>query len=293
MKSLESILRSLFISVFPFTGLLALVYGIVQFSKWGFSWGTLGMVFISAAIVTLFAGLFIKPRARTDENLKLFSLGIAIGVLFGIVALLTQGMDLYLTSLCLVLLIGWILYLKWYSKFNDRTNETLKVGNQLVEFQLENSQKEKISSASYLGNPSIFLFYRGNWCPLCMAQIKEIADQYKELDKLGVNTVLISPQPHKQTKGLADKFKLGFHFLVDHKNKVAKQLGIFAANGIPAGFQVLGYDSDTVMPTVVITNKDGKIIFADLTDNYRVRPEPETFLKIIRESIQRPHLPNS
>jgi len=126
-----------------------------------------------------------------------------------------------------------------------------------------------------------------------MAQIKEIAAQYEELDKLGVNTILISPQPHQQTKSLAKRYKLNFHFLVDYKNEVAKQLGIFAENGIPAGFQAFGYDSDTVMPTVVITDKKGEIIFVDLTDNYRVRPEPGVFLKIIRESIRQPPLPNS
>ena len=120
-----------------------------------------------------------------------------------------------------------------------------------------------------------------------MAQIKEISAEYEALDRLGINTVLISPQPHQQTKKLTDKFKFNFHFLVDYKSKVAQQLGIFAKNGIPTGFQVLGYDSDTVMPTVVITDKRGKIIFADLTDNYRVRPEPEVFLKIIKESISK------
>jgi len=126
-----------------------------------------------------------------------------------------------------------------------------------------------------------------------MAQIKEIAGQYDELDKLGVHTILISPQPHKSIKELADKFKQNFQFLVDYKSKVAKQLGVLAENEIPARFQVLGYDSDIVMPTVIITDKDGKIIFADFTDNYRVRPEPEVFLRIIKESIQRPLLPNS
>jgi hypothetical protein len=37
------------------------------------------------------------------------------------------------------------------------------------------------------------------------------------------------------------------------------------------------------MPTVIITDEQGKIIFADLTDNYRVRPEPETFLRVLDE----------
>jgi len=45
--------------------------------------------------------------------------------------------------------------------------------------------------------------------------------------------------------------------------------------------QALGYDTDTVMPTIVITDKKGTILFADLTDNYRVRPEPETFFKVL------------
>ncbi|MBW2550119.1 MAG: hypothetical protein JRE73_04995 [Deltaproteobacteria bacterium] len=40
----------------------------------------------------------------------------------------------------------------------------------------------------------------------------------------------------------------------------------------------LGYDSDSVLPTVVITDPSRRIIFVDLTDNYRVRPEPSTFL---------------
>ena len=114
-----------------------------------------------------------------------------------------------------------------------------------------------------------------------MAQIKEIAEQYQELEKRGVQTVLISPQSHKNTASLARKFQVGFHFLVDKENQVAKQFMIEGKNGLPMGFQILGYDSDTVLPTVIITDKKGEIVFADLTDNYRVRPEPSTFFSII------------
>lgn len=282
MKSLKNILRSLFISVFPFAALLMFIYSNIQFFEIGFSLGILGSLLISGFIVTFFAGIFIKPRARTDVNLKFHSTGIVIGAVLSVAVLFIEKVNPIQIATTIALGIGWILYLKWYSIFKDRTNKALEVGNQIAEFRLENSEKEQVSSSLFLGNPSIFLFYRGNWCPLCMAQIKEIAAKYEELNKLGINTVLISPQPHKQTKNLAEKYLLNFNFLVDYKNKVAQQLGISVENGIPAGFQVLGYDSDTVMPTVVITDKAGKIIFADLTDNYRVRPEPEVFLDIIK-----------
>jgi hypothetical protein len=36
------------------------------------------------------------------------------------------------------------------------------------------------------------------------------------------------------------------------------------------------------MPTVLITNPDGTILFADETDNYRVLPEPGLFLESVR-----------
>jgi peroxiredoxin len=114
-----------------------------------------------------------------------------------------------------------------------------------------------------------------------MAQIKEVVNQYKELEKRNIDMVLISSQPHKFTENLANKHKFPYHFLIDVDHKMAKHLKIYQKNGLPTGFQVLGYDSDVVMPTVIITDKNNTIIFADLTDNYRVRPEPKVFLEII------------
>lgn len=283
---MKNIVRSLFISFFPFAAVVFLIYGITQCITNGFSWPISGLLIIASTIVVFFAGLFIKPRARTTANLIWHSSSITVGLCSSLLAIfLVENFNIALLLESLFLSVGWLLYIKWFSVFKDRENKTLKEGSQLPEFQLENSEKQTITSTSFLGNSSIFLFYRGNWCPLCMAQIKEITEQYKTLDKLGVCTVFISPQPHTQTKNLADKFDLNLHFLVDYKNKVAKQLGIFVKNGIPAGFQLLGYDSDTVLPTVIITDKKGAIIFTDLTDNYRVRPEPEVFIKIIKESI--------
>jgi len=114
-----------------------------------------------------------------------------------------------------------------------------------------------------------------------VAQIKEVVALYKDIEARGANVILVSPQSHKFSKALAEKFNVNFNFLTDVKNTVAKQLGIFSPNGIPTGFEVLGYDSHSVLPTVIITNTSGEIVYVDLTDNYRVRPEPETFLKVL------------
>ena len=38
------------------------------------------------------------------------------------------------------------------------------------------------------------------------------------------------------------------------------------------------------MPTVIITDAERRIIFTHQTDNYRVRPEPATFLRALADA---------
>ena len=279
---MKNLFKSIFITLFPMLALYVLIDSSLHLFQHDFSFRYLGRLISALTIVILFAGLFIVSQARTSKNLNIYTIFIVFGFLISIVlGGIIENNDLIGSSMSFILVVCWIIYLKWYSVFDNRNNSILKLGNTLPTFELEDADKNTISNSSFLGNPTIYLFYRGNWCPLCMAQIKEIATEYKELEQRGVNMVLISPQPHAYSKNLAEKFKLKLTFLTDVNNTVAKQLNIFAENGIPTGFQVLGYDSDTVLPTVIITDGYGKIVFADLTDNYRVRPEPETFLKVI------------
>ena len=270
---MKNILKSLFISGFP---VLALIIFIKTIISTNFNLNDVSILLSSLTIVLFFSMLFIKPVARTTKTLLPYSILILVSFFLGL-------FDFNSATLLLnfVLAFGWLAYLKWYSTFNHRITTILEIGKKLPNFTLEKSNKEAINIHSLNGDYKIFLFYRGNWCPLCMAQIKEVVSEYKELEKRNIDMVLVSSQPHKFTENLAKKHKVPFHFLVDVDNKMAKQLDIFHENGLPTGFQALGYNSDVIMPTVIITDKNNNIIFTDLTDNYRVRPEPNTFLKII------------
>jgi len=180
-------------------------------------------------------------------------------------------------------LVGALVYIRWYSRFGGRNDSVLQVGAKLPPLNLNDEQGNPVNTAD-MGAPLLLLFYRGNWCPLCMAQIREVAARYQDLEKRGVQVLAISPQPETHSADLAKRFQVNIRFCVDRDNRVARQLGIFAKNGLPMGLQALGYDSDTVMPTVVMTDANGQILFADLTDNYRVRPEPDQFLAIFDQA---------
>jgi peroxiredoxin len=180
---------------------------------------------------------------------------------------------------------GFLAYDFWYSNYGRTPSDLFTVGQPLPDFTLREANGEPVPSASFIGQPALILFYRGNWCPLCMAQIDELSALHKDFEDLGVQVVLVSPQPPKFTAKLAARHNLDFRFLADPGGAAALDLKLLVKNGLPLGLGLLGYAPDTVYPTVIMTDAGGRVIFADQTDNYRVRPEPDTYLRIFREAL--------
>lgn len=277
---MNQILKSIFVGAYPLLALVGLLLAYQSFSH-GFTIAALGLALTSLPIIIFFPRLFIAPIARTSQYLIPYSALAIIGILILIFAFVT-GQANPSSAIGFPIFIGWLLYLFWYSSFKDRENDLLKIGMQLPQVNFEDENGQAFNTSHLLGKKNILLFYRGNWCPLCMAQIKELVADYKALENQGIQTVLISPQPHSLTKKLANKHNVAFKFLVDKGNAVARQLNIISENGLPMGFQVLGYDSDTVMPTIILTDEKGEIIHSDLTSNYRVRPEPAELMQYFK-----------
>jgi len=275
--------KAIFVMAYFTVASIIAAYAVYMLYGGGVNLGWLGVVLTTAPILMYVSWwMLLRTTPRTSAALTPFTVVAFIGVALGFWSL-RQGEAAAALALGLALagLIGLLLYVHWYSVFGRTPSAALNVGEVLPDFLLEDAEGNAVSSASFKGSAALYLFYRGNWCPLCMAQIKEIAAQYQELARRGVAIVLISPQPHANSQSLAARFDVAFHYMVDPDNRAAEQLGIAAPGGLPAGMEVLGYDSDTVLPTVVITDAEGRIIFADQTDNYRVRPEPETFLAVL------------
>ncbi|PHS28313.1 MAG: alkyl hydroperoxide reductase [Robiginitomaculum sp.] len=277
-------LKSVFVMAFITMAMVFSIYAVMQLAKGGnvMAWG--GVLLANAPFMIRLSWIMLmKNTARTSARFPLFiALGV-IGLLLSSYAW-RNGADIHAMDMAVAGLVGFFLYSYWYSSFSGRGSDMLKTGQTLAPFSLLSASGNKVNSADMRGRPHILMFFRGNWCPLCMAQIKELAKTYQQIEACGARVALIAPQPHNNTKALAKKFDVDFDFYTDKGNKAARALGIANAWGIPFGMQVLGYSSETVLPTVIITDPDGKILWAHETDNYRVRPEPETFLAVLRDN---------
>lgn len=278
-----NLLKSIYVSAYMTAAMIVAIYAI--HSMWGdhdvLTWGG---VLLATVPFLLVVGrwMILRDVARTSERLPVITMLGVIGV-----ALAGWGAAQGGSSMALVLAaacwVGFLAYAYWYSSFDREHSAQLTVGELAPVFELEDVDGCSVVSTALMDQRTIWIFYRGNWCPLCMAQIREVADQYRQLKELGARVALVSPQPHGHTVSLASKFDVPFEFLVDAGNRAARALGIDHAHGIPAGMQALGYDSETVLPTVMITDVGGRILWVHETDNYRVRPEPVVFLQVLCE----------
>jgi len=246
----------------------------------------LGPLVVAGAFLGFMGWMVRSGMARTSENLPLV---LAAGGAGLVLSLLGAAFGSTPSALPLAYALlgfgGVVLYVRWYSRLGRTPSATLRVGAPLPEFELEDENGRPISSAAFRGRPVVFLFHRGNWCPLCMAQIRELVEEYKELEARGAQVALVSPQSLEHTRALAARFDVPFRFLVDPGGRAARQLRILHEAGVPLGIR--GYDADTVFPTAIVTDAEGRILLADQTDNYRVRPEPWTFLAALDRGAAR------
>jgi len=242
-------------------------------------WGPVAvmMAAMGALNYIMFAG-----TPRTSRNMPV-SMGLAFGApVLALAGLLMQeGTSALPLGYTLVGAAGWTAYIKWYSILSGVENSTFTVGAPLPEFEIAEADGMPVKSSELVGKPLMLMFYRGNWCPLCSAQIKEIAGQYREFESRGARVIFVSPQPEKHTNQIAAKFDVPVEFMRDPGEKAARQLGLLHVDGIPPGMGMLGYDSDTVFPTVVIADAAGVVQFVEVSDNYRVRPEPGQYLQYL------------
>lgn len=278
-------LKSVFLTIFVTAAVVVTAVSVWQSFSAGASFSWLGSLITSLTIVVYFGNLYRFKTPRNGRHLIRPTIAIVIGVVvaglgtFDVAA--TSGLPLYLA---LGLWLGWLIYVNWHSRLPQPTAKKLRIGYKMPAFTLKDEKGSSFNSQEFKGKTTLYLFYRGNWCPFCRAQIREIVARYQELADRGVNIVLVSPQAQKETQKLAQTFEVPMTFLVDEDGKVAKKLGIAHENALPFGMEMMGFESDGVLPTVLLVGGNGRLLYLDISDNYRIRPEPSAYLRLLDET---------
>lgn len=267
----------------------AAVYSATQVWLTDGSVAWLGAFLACGALPVFLFGFVISGGApRTAPRLPVLQvvaiLGTALAIYGGIGEYDSQYESGLLAPAAAVL---GLLVLEWYvfvfSRYGRKKSGAIVVGVALPELTFETLDGMLVKSPDFVGSNTLLVFFRGNWCPLCMAQLRELRRCADRLAAACVQVKLVSNQSVERSRELARKLELPdrFQILYDRELAAAKALSIEDMGGTPGGMQ--GYPADTVMATVIALDVEGRVVFGDETDNYRVRPHPDTFIPVFEQ----------
>jgi len=186
------------------------------------------------------------------------------------------------TSIVAVLLGTWI----WLAKRGLRpVPAQLKPGCPLPDFHATDEQGDPVRSTALHGSPTVILFVRGNWCPFCSAQVKDLTKYYKNIIDLGAKLVLLTPKPLETTRRVAQFFEVEFDFWLDDSLVITEQLGLLQKTGVPGDYNK-EYGTDTVWPTALVVDSSGIIQYTELSKRISDRPDPELLLRELKKTLR-------
>ncbi|MGH9523381.1 MAG: peroxiredoxin-like family protein [Terriglobales bacterium] len=180
-------------------------------------------------------------------------------------------------------------------QIRDTASAALTVGTAAPEFELPD-HNGKIVALHRLGaagatpslvenGPAVLLFFRGRWCPFCVAQLEAWNRLVPAISRAGIALVAISPMTQHQSSLTHDQHRLLFPLLSDAGNQVARKFGIvysvpeeqrrvYRRTFVNLPF-VNGDESwELPIPATFVVGREGRVLYSSADADYTQRPEP-------------------
>lgn len=173
-----------------------------------------------------------------------------------------------------------------------QTNSTpLKVGDAIPDVTLRTEENKEVSLRKLVSEkPTVLIFYRGGWCPFCNRHLQSLAGIEDDLNKAGAQLLAVSMDQPSKLKETPDRDKLHYRLLSDSDAAAAKAFGIAfkVDDATVEKYKGYGINLDAASgndhhilphPAVFVADTSGKIRFAHVNPDYKVRLEPKKILE--------------
>lgn len=154
----------------------------------------------------------------------------------------------------------------------------LSIGDTAPDFTLPNAFGKNVSLSDALKEGLVIIkFYRGEWCPICNLDLREMQKHMQEIQALGATLIAISPQSPDGALTAAQKNELGYEVLSDADQEVIKAYNLQFDPGEDYHqrrdlTQENGDGSKTLpVPATFIIDSNQKIVAAHVEANYTER----------------------
>jgi peroxiredoxin len=166
----------------------------------------------------------------------------------------------------------------------------LPVGASIPAFELPDQDGSSVFSDELLHRGRLVIcFFRGRWCPFCVAQLEAMNTALSQIEKNGASLAAISPQTVKQSFFMHDQHQLRFPLLSDTHNHVARRFGlvyrvpeaqkqVYSRTFVNLPFINGEASWELPIPATYVVAQDSTVLYASADPDYTRRPEPEEII---------------
>jgi peroxiredoxin len=174
----------------------------------------------------------------------------------------------------------------------------IAVGAKIPEAMVLNLEGKETTTAKIAAlKPTVFIFYRGGWCPFCNRHLSELRKAEAGLKEMGYQLVAVTPDLPSEIKKTMDKDELGYTIYSDSSAAAMKAFGVaFEVDPGTVSMYKNNYKIDLEassgqnhhilpVPSVFISNGKGEIKFVHSNPDYKLRLSSEEVLDAAKAAL--------
>jgi len=202
-------------------------------------------------------------RPRPEQSLMALALGLAavgllldpdvVGYMLAAIAALSATLFLLLT----------------FTSGLPRQPPAIAVDAFAPDFSALDAEGREFHLSELRGAPVLLKFYRGYWCPYCVAELAQLNGIARDFAALGVKLVALSSDRVDELRPFKRKHAWDITLLADPTLAVHRLFNVQQRNFTPRR----GPFRDLAIPTTILIDGDGRVLWLEQAIDFRVRPQ--------------------
>ena len=250
-----------------------------------------GLVILITGVIRYLATI-VKNNVPDVPYSLFFTL--AIGAASGVYSLYLVASDSLMMIIAVAIPASISLFISGFFTFIFTQKNTpignikVKVGDRILPFSAMNADGQEFSDSQWQNQRVLLKFYRGSWCPYCCRELTMFEQMKPIFEQYNVKVFALSGDNVEQANTHRNRDSLTHTLLADPLLNVIKQYGVEHQKGFGADsenimtlfglpfpqFHQLKFKSMSI-PTSILIDEDGVIVWIDQSDDYRLRANQE------------------
>lgn len=239
---------------------------------------TLGLIIVLTGFFSYLILLFVIHRFT--YRTWIFDVMVGLGIAASLMGWIFGG-NAVVSIISVFLGAAWFPVTRHELKLTGSKHLKLRVGDSFPPINLLTTDGRQVTEKTLIASaPSLLVLYRGWWCPSSKSQLGELAHHYEILREAGLTIFAASVDEPAEAAPIQQHVGDKITILCNVPESLLEEVGARDQRGAPWYDRILfgAKRQDIAMPSALVINASGKIVFIYRSTRVDDRARPEDII---------------